>query len=821
MADIVISRKDPIELQLNSGHHFYFFPLDGERVSATDSAGKEGEGLRTKALLGEPWRFSKECPWCAYRLTLSPDSSTLEPGLLVAIETNDALWDKEVRNRKSDFNIPLSHPQSTSESYGVLLLSIKIIECSESEAFDLFVDFGNTRSIALIASQNQVNEHEPGSPLPFFPVNFVPKCWPRDRWRRLSSEDTIVDSWLVLVQPQFSSPSNERSDSPLPAQAFVEDSPAVLGGSASDAGARKEFLKASVRNEGEYLFLTTPKGSIWDKSMVSWFMLGKNEEVPFHGFEDLDLSRKQNCVVFFALSVLEAADRQIQSFWGIENVNRGMQKVKHLKNVIVTYPGSWTSQEREIYEIAWDSACKIFRESRPRYSKELEVNLLRDEAVSAQITYAYAESEALGGSGWVSLYGREADSKIRVLNVDVGGGTTDISIITYEDTANGIKASTQFSHSLDTAGDSLVRCLIQNYVVPQFLAELTKITGAVDLTGLREFLDSPDIARERLLALNHGFVPIVQKWFELSKGRPDDFAAYLVTLQKGSPELDCIEKLGKEVLEKHVLWWKEKQAPKALKTNDEDFVSFEIKKTDFRKEIRQNFEKIAFFTGELVSKWDCDVVFLSGKVCELLEVKKVLRKHLPLLTSRIIFADTMPFGSWYPRSLANGGFVRDSKSLSVVGAALEHYRLFPLSDSTQESIYQWYVGAGNSLPNEIVFPDNSAKSDPVMIQQLSTVWRKLVGADDRLRERLYRAELPSTGGAIQKCKFEKDPENQSELKTSFAIVKAETDKNEKSAEEKGKSDAIAEKSAEGKLKLQRSSSGIFWRDNPKFFEPLA
>ena len=49
----------------------------------------------------------------------------------------------------------------------------------------------------------------------------------------------------------------------------------------------------------------------------------------------------------------------------------------------------------------------------------------------AQLAVVYSEVCSLGGAGkaWFDLYGN--GKKVRVMNVDIGGGTTDFSVIEY------------------------------------------------------------------------------------------------------------------------------------------------------------------------------------------------------------------------------------------------------------------------------------------------------------------------------------------------------------------------------------------------------
>jgi hypothetical protein len=119
---------------------------------------------------------------------------------------------------------------------------------------------------------------------------------------------------------------------------------------------------------------------------------------------------------------------------------------RRLRYVRVTCPSGWTFQERDLYFRQWQRAINLFTmthfvnwnrastaegdsESEPSQPELCFENL--DEAVCSQLPILYAEIQSFSGQAdkWIELYGR--GNRIVVMNLDIGGGTTDLAIIEY------------------------------------------------------------------------------------------------------------------------------------------------------------------------------------------------------------------------------------------------------------------------------------------------------------------------------------------------------------------------------------------------------
>ncbi len=232
---------------------------------------------------------------------------------------------------------------------------------------------------------------------------------------------------------------------------------------------------------------------------------------------------RADALTWAALAVLEAAYRQLQSASGRP---AGQPFVRaRLASVMITFPPGWTAQELAAYRRKWQKALDIFTLThfadrrlvtaggeRPTLSMEL------DEAVAAQLPLIFDEIRRMGerGENWLELVGRGHGNtaKARVLNLDIGGGTTDVTIVEYQDLRAGegvdLIATVLYRDSSTIAGDGLVRRIIESVLLPA-------LGQGLDQEGRRAFAallarqKGEDRARWNRIT-RQVFLPIVHGW---------------------------------------------------------------------------------------------------------------------------------------------------------------------------------------------------------------------------------------------------------------------------------------------------------------------
>lgn len=505
-------------------------------------------------------------------------------------------------------------------------------------------------------------------------------------------------------------------------QLFVELSSAVLGDEARD------ILGTIDLERGGSYTLSSPKRYTWDDQNVGkngmgywtmvlnrWNAKAKSEaELPnlcgsmlrfFHGDgRDWDIenppnesadgvsrpsSQPQNpafprkdAMAWVALAILELAYRQITS----EEWRKGNLPFipRRLRSIFVTFPSGWISQEAETYRKMWEKALNIFtlthlEDSRPiseggdRPSLSIEL----DEAVASQLPLVYSEIVRLGNEGenWIELYGRGKDTnaRVRLMTIDIGGGTTDISIVEYWDELPGagvaLKYNPIFKDSNSYAGDRLVKAVIESVLLPSFAAakgiDADSDEGVdfeqVFLSALSKESDKAKWSRIVKLI----FLPIVRQWLKDlthgNYGNPDTGTPWAPVDIEGAE--------GKLV---DLAAWDDLNNFFAEAGFGADFLDLntpiKYDPDDIVQAVRETFASGLEPLAKYVTAFEVDLISLSGKPSELPQVKELVDEIMPILPQRVISLRDYPAGDWYPMSTNNR--VNDAKSVTAVGAAL-------------------------------------------------------------------------------------------------------------------------------------------------------
>ena len=503
-------------------------------------------------------------------------------------------------------------------------------------------------------------------------------------------------------------------------QMFIELSPLVMGNSA------RQILGNLHLEAGGNYSMSSPKRYVWDSDIVGkeggqwWTMVlnrwnpesaspvqlpklagsllrfiysdGRDWVVEQPPNEDPNQAQRpvatppepayprSATMTWAALSVIELAYRQITSAeW-----RKGNHEFvpRRLRNVIVTYPSGWSIHEVGAYKTKWETALNIFTIAHLRNRKSIleggdrpQLVMDLDEAVASQLPFVYSEILRLGnmGENWIELFGRGkgGEARVRIMTVDIGGGTTDISIVEYADMLEGagvnLKAELLFRDSSSVAGDALVKEIIECVLLPKigerYLDNPTKteiynavFSGALKSAGLKA-------KWSRIVKLV--FLPIVRQWLsDLAHGTygcpetggpwaPERIMGVEGRLVDEGALRELNEFFKKSPLKEEVL-------------GDADPIGYPPEQVE--ECISRVFSPVIRSLAKYVAAFDVDLITLSGKPSELPPVRRLLEDLLPILPQRIIQARNFPAGDWYP--MATNNKIRDAKTVTAVGAAL-------------------------------------------------------------------------------------------------------------------------------------------------------
>jgi hypothetical protein len=385
---------------------------------------------------------------------------------------------------------------------------------------------------------------------------------------------------------------------------------------------------------------------------------------------------RSDALIWTVLSILEHSNRQINS----EAFRKDFQPLipRRLASITVTRPSGWTRGEIRAYWAAWRDARNIFYWSREPYWDGApsdpqwhgrppypEIDMLLDEGVASQLAIVYSEIRHLGerGRDWVGLFGKRRGSgpSVRVMSVDIGGGTTDTSIVEYRDAMpDGIGTelvpSLLFNDSSTSAGDQLALDLIERVLLPTIGHKLND-------PGLRSgFVDALRSKNERekaelSLITRTVFMPLVLRWFkDFEENVRGSASKRPWTPEESGTLLDSVTLFNKKTahLGEGLLSFRE---PLSVDYDAIDRI------------IRGWCREMADLHARLIAAFDCDVVVVTGKPSELPQLRVLMEERLPLDLHRLIFARGYFAGEWFPCTRPDLA-IPDAKMVTVAGAAL-------------------------------------------------------------------------------------------------------------------------------------------------------
>jgi hypothetical protein len=413
-----------------------------------------------------------------------------------------------------------------------------------------------------------------------------------------------------------------------------------------------------------------------DPPPVEWEEL---EEHPDSKPKQPNFSRADS-LIWTALSILEHAAQQISS----EAFRRNFQFTipRRIASITVTRPSGWTRGEIRAYWAAWREARNIFFWSREPYGDDAppypewtgrkpypEVDMLLDEGVASQLALVYSEIRHLGARGrdWIALFGRrrgDSDS-IRVMTIDIGGGSTDTSVVEYRDSikegvGSELTPKVLLNDSTAFAGDRLALDLIERILLPTIGARF-KDKPELNRKFCEALVANDEADKVRMALITRTvFMPIIHKWFEdIEQGRRGDASEK----KRWTPEesganaervVDFSARMERAGLGSGLLQGKE---------------PFPVDYDAVERIIGEWARRIADLHARILAAYSCDLVVVAGKPSELPQVKELLKERLPIELHRLLFAHSYFAGDWFPCTSSDYA-ISDAKMVTVAGAAL-------------------------------------------------------------------------------------------------------------------------------------------------------
>ena len=380
---------------------------------------------------------------------------------------------------------------------------------------------------------------------------------------------------------------------------------------------------------------------------------------------------RQTTLTWFLLHLLERAMAQSN-----DSFREGSDFVpRRFRKVLVTYPSGWTDKEVETYRKCCEDALDIFSAVNVRggVDSPLRLELVKreqspDEAVAGQLPFIFSETIRYPGQtvgDWIATMGRkrggeEGVDTIRVMNFDIGGGTTDISILEYRDCGqpgtgiNDLSSKLLFKDGQTLAGDDLLKRIIEKVILGPLVRNEDPLAKRL-MTLFSRASTSKDQQAVRSRIVRTCLIPLAT--YCLSNTRPEhdvqQFSAHDAGISPANWQ-EFNELLAKDGEDISI-------------EREQDRFSFDS--ADIASLMDEIFSPLFRSCALYAAAYEVDMVVFSGKTSEQPHMREMARDLLPLEEERLVFARSFRPGQWYPFTNADG-FIADAKTVTVVGAAL-------------------------------------------------------------------------------------------------------------------------------------------------------
>jgi hypothetical protein len=399
---------------------------------------------------------------------------------------------------------------------------------------------------------------------------------------------------------------------------------------------------------------------------------------------------------------------------------------RRLRRLIFTIPTAMPVAEKRIFRrwvtwavrVIWSALGwsqwyipkPAFKEQSGDYRRSPRIQCDWDEASCSQLVLLYNELVVKHHGDAHHLFrlmgkARERYAKhpcVRMASIDIGGGTTDLSITTFElasgegDTAR-IVPHTEFRDGFNIAGDEVLREVIVSHVIPaigqalisQGLAQPRALLGqlfgrdAIGMSqedrntrirlvreiavpvalGLLSTCEDPQLrSLNQYCKLRDFFEPHPMEDAQIQSGDEEKaneetgFHFARLAIRPQASTLKAVEALVRRsascIQNFSILDVPIQVNPKAVETT-----------------IRNTLGATLAAMCELVHMYDCDILLLTGRPSAWEGVTAAVLAKLPVPPDRIIPMRSYHAGAWYPFADAQGR-ITDPKTTVVVGAIL-------------------------------------------------------------------------------------------------------------------------------------------------------
>ena len=393
---------------------------------------------------------------------------------------------------------------------------------------------------------------------------------------------------------------------------------------------------------------------------------------------------------------------------------------RRLRSIIFTVPGGMAFAEQRIYRswvyaavnVLWNALgwSNFFTEPKSGRAKRLsaqsatndfrsnpEIRCRWDEATCTQLVYLYNEInrnfqgdahlffEIMGRMREVPKENTPAQKEwkptLRVATIDMGGGTTDLSITTYvlandKSSTNRILPKQEIRDGINFGGDNILRLMIKDLVTKSVINYLKKKGVSQSLADdlMKEIfgnkISQVSVQNQRLQFLRLVAMPIAYQILN----RYEQYSLKDLTSEIAINPRDVLpvnDETHPEygMVTEAIKFFNETVTNRTGVPFDFLDVEFSFPTAEVDKIITQNSSQILNNMGEVINAYDCDLLLLSGKPSCWNAVVRQIFAMLPVAPDRVVPMSQYHVGPWYPFASSQGK-ITDPKTTVVTGAIL-------------------------------------------------------------------------------------------------------------------------------------------------------
>ncbi len=395
---------------------------------------------------------------------------------------------------------------------------------------------------------------------------------------------------------------------------------------------------------------------------------------------------------------------------------------RKISKVHITYPSTLSPEEKEIYRTCLQEGLNSYLFLCGNKGDSITLCSDIDEATAVLAFYVFSEiKKHIFAKFWIQTIGHltHNGAEARIAVIDIGGGTTDLSISNVSVSNNKAAVSPSeadisllYRDGSNSAGDILVLTFLSNAVARIVLQKILDIVGAPAETDvnwlLREYNDPENNAKVKGLKRDFWFDLTINLAVECDHAIENE----LVQAEESQNTPKFVYDFSKH--DKASLLWINLLTDLNVGTPDNlqgASITIPILSAlveQYKRAVRGALGDAPRAFGRAICAFNTDLLLFSGKTAELSYVRKLFEDYAPVSDMYIQCMKDFKVGNWCPEITDSWGRIRDSKHSTALGGALFTLKdkafvtiNFDFSTMAANPICAWGVAANPERP---VFP---------------------------------------------------------------------------------------------------------------------